>query len=224
MNAAFFDLDGTLTTTHVWAGLIAYFKTHKQRQGTHLAFLAVHYPPIILYKMGLVSQSRFRTPWAAHLAWYVRGYTLDQAAAVWAWVADSFLAQYWREDAMQLLQQHRAQGDLVMLVSGSPQPLLRRIAQALGVAHAVGTQFAVKDGRYTGGAYSVCIGEKKPDFVRAYLAAEGLRVDMGKSYAYADSLTDLELLEMVGHPTAVHPEPALREIADQRGWPVFPPA
>jgi hypothetical protein len=39
--------------------------------------------------------------------------------------------------------------------------------------------------------------------------------------AYSDSITDLPLLEAVGHPTAVNPDRALRRIAEERGWPIL---
>jgi hypothetical protein len=44
--------------------------------------------------------------------------------------------------------------------------------------------------------------------------------DLSKSYAYTDSVTDLPMLEIVGHPTAVNPDADLRRIASERGWPV----
>jgi phosphoserine phosphatase len=47
-------------------------------------------------------------------------------------------------------------------------------------------------------------------------------VDLAESYAYADSTSDLHLLEMVGHPVATYPDDGLRPIALERGWQIFP--
>jgi len=49
-------------------------------------------------------------------------------------------------------------------------------------------------------------------------AAEGL--DLGRSYFYTDSITDLPVLERVGEPRVVNPDPRLRRAAARRGWPV----
>jgi len=46
-------------------------------------------------------------------------------------------------------------------------------------------------------------------------------IDLAASYAYADSIYDLPLLEAVGHPVAVSPEERLASIARQRGWPIL---
>jgi phosphoserine phosphatase len=45
-------------------------------------------------------------------------------------------------------------------------------------------------------------------------------VDLASSWAYSDSLTDLPMLEAVGHPVAVNPDAGLARTAGERGWPV----
>ena len=52
--------------------------------------------------------------------------------------------------------------------------------------------------------------------MREVAAREGL--DLAGSYAYSDSITDLPMLEAVGHPVAVNPDRELRREADRRGW------
>ena len=44
--------------------------------------------------------------------------------------------------------------------------------------------------------------------------------DLTHCFAYSDSVTDLPMLDAVGHPTAVNPDRALRRAASSRGWPV----
>lgn len=223
MKAAFFDVDGTLTNTRVWKGLMEYFSQRKLRRATHLAFLAVHYPLYFVRRLRLISEGSFRAPWAAHLAWYIRGYTLEQAEEVWEWIVTEFLVYHWHADSRALIDKHLKSGDLVMLVSSGPLPLIRRIAQELGAGHAIGTDFEVRNGRYTGRSLDpICIDEYKASLTRAYLHKKMLEVDLSQSYTYADSTADLHLLEMVAHPVAVHPDENLRKVALQRGWKVFP--
>jgi phosphoserine phosphatase len=45
-------------------------------------------------------------------------------------------------------------------------------------------------------------------------------IPIGRSYFYTDSLSDLPLLEIVEHPIAVNPDPGLKRLAVQRGWPI----
>jgi HAD superfamily hydrolase (TIGR01490 family) len=223
LRAAFFDVDGTLTTTRVWKGLMDYFSRRNERRGVHALFLGLHYPLYFAKRLGLISESSFRSRWAADLAWYFKGSTPPQAARVWDWMAAEYMTPHWRADSLGLLQQHRAQGDLVLLVSSGPDALIRRIAQQLGAEHGIGTRFEQADGRYTGRSlHPICIDGFKASLAQDYIRQAGLDVELADSYAYADSTSDLHLLEMVGHPVATYPDQGLRPIAVERGWQIFP--
>jgi len=223
VKAAFFDVDGTLTSEHTWKGILEYFHQKGLRRKTHLAYLGIHYPMYYLRRAGLISESAFRAPWAAHLAWYIRGYTESQAQQVWDWATTEFLSEVWRQDILHILKEHLAAGDLVMLVSSGPTPLMERIAKELGVQYAIGTRYILRDGRYTGGYQKpVCIDQFKASLPLQYLQALGVKIDLAGSAAYADSIADLSLLEMVGNPVSVYPDDQLAAIARQRGWKTIP--
>jgi phosphoserine phosphatase len=51
----------------------------------------------------------------------------------------------------------------------------------------------------------------------------GIHIDYPASYAYADSISDQSILEIVGHPVATYPDEDLLELAQERGWQIFPP-
>lgn len=224
-RAAFFDVDGTLTFERTWRGLLDYFRRNHLRQGALLAFKAVHYPLYFMRKLGLISESAFRAPWAANLAWFVRGYTEEEADKVWNWNVEHFIQRFWRQDILKVLAEHQQAGDLVMLVSSGPQPMMKTIARALHVEHAIGTRFEMQDGRYTGHSLKpICIDEYKAILAKQYLQDLGILIDYASSYAYADSTSDLSLLEMAGNPVAVYPGEQLKQIAIQRGWKIIPPA
>ena len=57
-----------------------------------------------------------------------------------------------------------------------------------------------------------------------YLQENGLEVDFQASSAYADSVSDLQMLEMVGVPVAIYPGESLLRVAVERGWRIFPEA
>ncbi|MCW5877211.1 MAG: HAD family hydrolase [Anaerolineales bacterium] len=218
-KAAFFDVDGTLTTERVWRGILDYFKLHNQRRFLLRWFWIYHTPHYLLHKAGLMSQGSFRTAWAAHLTWFFKGYTPEQSQPIWDWVVAEYLAPIWRAEGLQRLKEHKAAGDLVMLVSAGPTPLLDTIARHVGADMAVGTEPELREGRYSGRlAGPVCIDEQKALLSQAAMHAAGQDIDYGASSAYADSRTDLDMLEMVGHPVAFYPDEFLRPIARERGW------
>lgn len=223
-RAAFFDIDGTLTYDRTWRGLLDYYQTNGVKRGALLAFKAVHYPLYFIRKMGLISESSFRGPWAANLAWFVRGFSMEEANQVWEWNIQHFIQRFWRKDIVAVLEDHLQAGDVVMLVSSGPQPMVKAIAQSLGVKHAIGTRFEMENGRYTGRSLKpICIDAYKAILAKEYLQNLGIAVDYSASFAYADSTSDLALLEMAGNPTAVYPGEQLKQIAIQRGWKILPP-
>jgi len=223
MRAAFFDIDGTLTNDRTWKGLVGYFQEHKQQRGIHLLYMLRHYPLYILFRLKLVSMASVRKTWAGNLAWYLRGYSPQESEAVWDWIVVNFFNHHWRADVREQLKTHIRNGDLVMLVSSAPQPMVGRIARELGAENGIGTSLEVRSGRYTGRCKQpVCIGSYKASMPQEFLNDRGIKIDFKDSYAYADSLTDLHLLEMVGHPVAVYPEDNLRQTAGQRKWQIFP--
>jgi len=200
-----------------------YFKQRRLRRLTHLVFGLYHIPLLIFHRFGWLPQSAFRVPWAKHLPWFFRGYTPEGTGEIWDWIAEEFLADHWRMDTRALLEEHRRVGDLVVLVSAGPLPLIQRLAQVLGAHHAVGTQPRVRQGRFTGGVSGlVSIGKNKPILLQDLLSRLQIDVDFENSHAYADSLGDVPLLEMVGNPVAVYPDEELRPVAINRGWQIFP--
>jgi len=200
-----------------------YFNRRGDKRGVHALFLGTHYPLYFIRRLKLFNEITFRARWAADLAWYFRGDTPAQAAQTWDWVVSEFMTPYWRADSLDLIRAHRDAGDLVLLVSSGPDALIRRVAQQVGAEHGIGTRFEQVDGHYTGRSLPpICIDEHKASLAQAYLQQAGYKVDLQASYAYADSTSDLKLLEMVGHPVATYPDDGLMPIAVERGWQIFP--
>ncbi|HYY43652.1 MAG TPA: HAD-IB family hydrolase, partial [Actinomycetota bacterium] len=124
------------------------------------------------------------------------------------------------QDIVEVIEKHRGQGHLTFLVTAAPVELAGTLAEGLRMTGALGTVAEVDDeGRYTGRlAGPVMHGEEKAKAVARAASERGL--DLEQCAAYSDSVNDLPLLELVGHPHAVNPERELRRIARLRGWPV----
>ena len=121
-------------------------------------------------------------------------------------------------EAANLIADHKLCGRDVVVVSASGEEIVAPIAKALGATHAMATRMVVEDGKYTGEVAFYCYGEGKVDAIKELAAREGYALE--HCYAYSDSITDLPMLESVGHPTVVNPDRALRKESVARGWPV----
>jgi HAD superfamily hydrolase (TIGR01490 family) len=121
-------------------------------------------------------------------------------------------------EAAILIADHKLCGRDVVVVSASGEEIVAPIAKALGATHAMATRMVVEDGKYTGEVAFYCYGEGKVDAIKELAAREGYALE--HCYAYSDSITDLPMLESVGHPTVVNPDRALRKESVARGWPV----
>ena len=98
--------------------------------------------------------------------------------------------------------------------------MTRPIAEALGIEEVISTQFEV-DGRASSpGGWSArpASGQGKVHWAEDLGARRQL--DLGESWFYTDSYTDLPMLERVGNRVVVNPDPRLRRAAKRRGWPV----
>jgi HAD superfamily hydrolase (TIGR01490 family) len=122
-------------------------------------------------------------------------------------------------EAARLIEEHRARGHDVVIVSASGAEIVAPIAAMLGATHCAATRMTVADGRYTGGIDFYCYGENKAVAIRELARANGY--DLTLCHAYSDSITDLPMLAAVGRPAAVNPNRAFRRLAVERGWPVL---
>lgn len=123
------------------------------------------------------------------------------------------------DEAVQLIAEHHDAGRDVVIVSASGEDVARPVGELLGADHVIGTRVEVVDGRYTGEISFYAYAENKAIAIRELAEQRGY--DLAASYAYSDSMTDVAMLETVGHPFAVNPDKELRRIARERGWPIL---
>jgi len=120
-------------------------------------------------------------------------------------------------EALFLIDEHKRMGRRVVIVSGSPAEIVRPISEYLGVDEVIATEVKCDaDGRYLPEIEVYAIGQGKADAILAMATDE--EIDLAGSYAYSDSITDVPMLEVVGHPAAVNPEKDLRKVAEDRDW------
>lgn len=221
MIIAVFDLDGTLYTGHIGRGIADHHKAHRTKRFLLYLYLSTHYPLWFLQKSGLLSDETGRSIWARDMGWLFRGWRPEEADAASRWITKNYVIPRLRPNVMTRLENHRRSGHRLILLSGTPVPLLTAIGRELGIEDVVGTPLRIHNGRFTGTSENpVCQGVNK--VLRLENDLTGIEeVQWSESWAYADSYSDLPVLERVGHPVAVYPDSSLASLSMERGWEII---
>jgi HAD superfamily hydrolase (TIGR01490 family) len=123
-------------------------------------------------------------------------------------------------EALFLIDEHARQGRRVIIISASPEEIVRPMAEYIGVTEVIATKVKTdSQGRYLPEVEVYAMGQGKADAMQELARTD--EIDLEGSFAYSDSITDLPMLEAVGNPVAVNPEKELRSIAEERGWPML---
>jgi len=213
-TAAFFDLDKTVIAK---SSTLAFSKPFfSQGLINRRAVLKSSYAQFLFLMSGADhdQMDRMRT----YLTNMCTGWDVEQVKAVVGETLHEIVDPLVFAEAAELIADHKLCGRDVVVVSASGEEIVAPIARALGATHAMATRMVAEDGKYTGEIAFYCFGEGKVEAIRALADREGYALE--HCYAYSDSVTDLPMLEAVGHPTVVNPDRALRKEATARGWPV----
>ena len=122
--------------------------------------------------------------------------------------------------ALQLVEQHRAQGETLVMVTATNEFVTGPIAQAFGMDVLLAVQLVRDDqGNFTGDIDGTpSLREGKVTRVNQWLAEQGLSLTEVHATFYSDSMNDLPLLEKVDVPVVTNAGPELKQIAQERGW------
>ena len=213
-TAAFFDLDKTVIAK---SGTAAFSKPFlSQGLINRRAVLKSSYAQFLVLMSGADSDQMDRM--RSNITNMCAGWDVEQVKSIVRETLHDIVDPLVFAEAAELIADHRLCGRDVVVVSASGEEIVAPIARALGATHAMATRMVVEDGRYTGEIAFHCFGEGKAEAIRALAAREGYALE--HCYAYSDSISDLPMLEAVGHPTVANPDRTLRKEAAARGWPV----
>ncbi|HET8701196.1 MAG TPA: HAD family phosphatase [Nitrococcus sp.] len=119
-----------------------------------------------------------------------------------------------------LVESHRSRGDTLLIITATNRFLAEPIAALFGIDYVLATDPEIAGERYTGAITGIpTFWEGKIRALEAWLQHSKHR--LADSYFYSDSHNDIPLLECVRHPIVVDPDPALRQQAIRRGWPII---
>ena len=214
-SAAFFDLDKTIIAG---SSALAFSRSFR-REGmiTRRAVLRSGYAQLLLVLSG--ADASTMDSLRRRITALCAGWEVAQVRSVVAETLHEIVEPLVYAEATALIAEHRAAGDEVVVLSASGQEVVEPIAAMVGADRCLASRMRVEGGRYTGEVEFYLYGEEKARAARDIAAARGYR--LADCRAYSDSITDLPLLEAVGHPTVVNPDRALRRVALERGWPVL---
>jgi HAD superfamily hydrolase (TIGR01490 family) len=214
-TAAFFDLDKTVIAK---SSTLAFSKPFfDQGLINRRAVLKSTYAQFLFLMSGADHDQMDRM--RSYITNMCAGWDIEQVKSIVGETLHDIVDPLVFAEAAELIADHKLCGRDVVVVSASGEEIVAPIARALGATHAMATRMVVEDGRYTGEIAFYCYGEGKVEAIRQLAARE--RYALEHCYAYSDSITDLPMLEIVGHPTVVNPDRALRKEATARGWPTL---
>jgi HAD superfamily hydrolase (TIGR01490 family) len=128
-----------------------------------------------------------------------------------------------REEALALLDKHRAAGEQLVIITATNEFVTRPIAHAFGVDELIAVEL-VRDaqGWYSGEILGVpSLREGKVERLQQWLHQRGLDWDKVETTFYSDSSNDIPLLQRVNHPVATNPDAKLKAFALEKGWPIL---
>jgi len=209
---AFFDMDKTLIAEN--SGSL-YMKYRYQRGEIGGWDLVKGLGAYLRYKVGVLDIAA----WTKGMMRQFEGQSeAELAAEARAWF-DEMVVQTLYPEAERLVKQHQERGDVVVIVSGATRFVVEPLAERLGIEHFLYTRLEVEDGLFTGRVIEpICFEEGKIYWLQQFIEEQD--IELAKSWFYTDSVTDLPLLELVGHPVVTNPDPLMYRAARRRHWPI----
>jgi HAD superfamily hydrolase (TIGR01490 family) len=213
--AAFFDLDKTIIAR---SSALAFGRPF--RAGgliTRRASLKAAYAQLVYLVAGADEDQMRRM--RDYITEMCTGWNVQQVKDIVAETLTEIVDPLIYDEAAGLIEEHKAGGREVVIVSSSGEEVVGPIGELVGADRVIATRMVVEGGRFTGQVEYYAYGPAKAVAMREL--AEEAGYDLADCYAYSDSITDLPMLETVGYPAAVNPDRALRKAARERGWPVL---
>jgi HAD superfamily hydrolase (TIGR01490 family) len=211
MRIAFFDLDKTLISRNS-ATLWIRFELDGGRVTRWQALQALGW--VVRYSLGAADMTSAIRRSVATLAGQRELEMRDRADRFY----DELIRPLYRPGALAAIAAHRRAGDRTVLLTSSSNYVSERVCHDLALDDYVCNRFEVdRTGCYTGRAFEpLCFGAGKVVLARAY--AGQCKAMLADSLFYTDSHSDVPMLEAVGCPVAVNPDPRLRRLARRRQW------
>jgi len=209
-RAAFFDLDLTITDRDSFR---LFLKVYYFKNRSNWRYLPYVFFFGLLRKLRLISLQRFKE--AALIG--LKGKSVADIRQSGMDFFKDHLISVLRPKAVRRIERHQKAGDLVFIVSASPDIYVHAVSRFLDCDGYACSDLATGKGRFTGRLKGLdCIGGEKKR--RLGHLSKKHAIDLNRSFAYSDHEADLPFIEAVGAKTVVSPTAKLRGIAGDRDW------
>ncbi len=211
MAIAFFDFDQTLISTN---SAILWLRSEVRLGNISRMKALLASAWVARYRLGFSGNGKGLRFAISSLAGSLEVELRDRSVAFY----DEFVRGLYRPGAREVIEQHRAGGDTLALLTSSTSYIGELVSRDLQLDAVLCNRFEVDDaGAYTGRPLGeLCYGAGKLTHARAFAAARDVSLD--DCAFYTDSYSDLPLMLEVGRPVAVNPDARLRREAMLRGW------
>ncbi len=216
MRLAIFDFDGTIYPGETLPFLCKEWLRQKRSRTRFVQVMLSMIPMYLMYKLKSGSKEHMKK---SALLGFLRLFRGEDEAHARRFFCDAYQEMKKKLDRQVLSEAKtlKESGFELVLVSGALLPLLDEAGKDLGFGRVIGTRLPVRCGRIDPDVDIDYINsERKVERLLEEYPADS--TDLRGSHAYADSLSDLPLLELVGNPVAVNPEKRLYHVATERGW------
>lgn len=219
MRVAIFDFDGTLYSDETFQLLMSHLKYHPVYHPNYKRFYRAILRPYIGHKLKLVPEAKMKE---RSMQIYLNALGLMSIKELDAYFGEltDRVQEGLNPDVIARLKQHVTDHVHIMLVSGAYTALLQSVTKEFQFDTIIGTEIPMKEGKTDNRTPIYHIqGPRKNEKILEVL--KGKEIDWQNSFAYGDSFSDLSVLELVGNPIAVRPEPRLKAIAEEREWEII---
>ncbi|HEV2706482.1 MAG TPA: HAD family phosphatase [Pyrinomonadaceae bacterium] len=214
--AAFYDLEGTLVSTNLVHTLGFYAKN---QQGI-LRSLRKTAATVVSLPLFAVTDQYSRKVFNDLFFKRYKGESEDRLRFFAEELFEDVLKPAVFPGAFDLIQKSRSLGLRQVVVTGALDISVKPLMQYLGIEDYVANHLEFVNGIATGRLLPpVLAAATKASWIRNFAEREG--INLSESYAYSDSMSDLPMLSIVGHPAAVNPDMRLRQTALHHDWPVL---
>jgi HAD superfamily hydrolase (TIGR01490 family) len=212
LRAAFFDMDRTILRVN---SATLWMKFLRRRGEISRWQLARAFGWLLQYKLAILDMDTVSKRLVADLEGDAERDMVDKCAR---WYTDEILPTI-SSQARRAIEERRAAGDRIVLLTSATPYIARPLAETLRLDEILCSELEVTGGLFTGRVVEpICYGAGKVAHAERYAARH--QVDLAKSSFYTDSYSDLPMLQRVGVPVVVNPDPRLHRLARRRGWPV----
>ncbi len=219
MKVAIFDFDGTLFPEETFPLMMKHLKNHPIHKQKYYRFISKILPVYAAYKLKLYPEKKMKQ---YSMRSYITAFGHTSEKDIYQFFAEigEIMQEKLSEPVLQRLVEHKKAGYYLMLVSGAFDPLLQAAAKDVTFDCIIGTSIPFKNNILDRKTPVTHIqGERKTANILTQLAS--YNIDWDNSFAYGDSYSDLNVLEIVGNPVAVKPDSKLLQIARERNWEIM---